>query len=296
MTTTLSSNLRNIITVSPKHGDFTSVDAAIAAVAFKATKLNPFLVVIGPGVYTVSSTLKMVPYVNVKGSGVGITIIEGSIGASAYSATAAILAMSDNSQVSSLTIRNLGTSQACSIGAYFSQSSPSSELNDVYVSALGSADNVCALYCDSALCKITNSTVSANAPANNSTKTFAIVAQGTAAPFVENVKISGQGGAYAHGVFHSGQNNLEINNSSISSEGAAKTSYCIYVDSDHVRVRNSNVLSPNSSPAPQNSRYAVYANNAGASANFFSCVVDGPVGGPGNSNFYASFDSAGNIP
>lgn len=293
MTTPLSSNLKNIITVSPANGDFATVEAAITAVATKASKLNPFLIVIGPGIYRVSSSLKMVPYVNLKGSGVGITIIEGNIGFSAYSNAAAILAMSDNSQVSSLTIRNLGSSQPYSIGVYFGQTSPSSELNDVYVAATSVMDNVCAVYCDSTLGKITNSTVIANAPANNLTKTFGIVAEGTTAPFVENAKISAQGGAYAYAVFHSGQNNFNINNSSISSEGAAKKNYCIYVDSGHVRVRNSDILSPNTAPGTPNSHYAVYVNNASYSSNFFSCVVDGPVGGPGNANFYASFDSSG---
>lgn len=298
MTTTLFSNLQNVITVSPKNGDFTTLDAAIASVASKASEKNPFLIVIGPGVYTIGSTLKMVPYVNIKGSGREITILEGAIGDSAYSAAGAILTMSNYCQVSNLTIKNSGNNQPYSIGVYSSQSI-SSQLKDVSVSAKSDKDSVCAVYCDSTSLLISNSGVSASGPLNSptsTTKTFGILAEGTSAPTVENVLLSGNGGAYAHGVYHSGGNNLDINNSFITSESATHKNYCIYVDSGFVVVRNSNIMSPYSSPVPSNSRYAVYVNNASYATKFFSCVVSGPVGGPGDADFYASFNSAGYPP
>lgn len=293
MMTSLLSNLKNVITVSPQNGDFTNLDAAIAAVASKASVNNPFLIVVGPGVYSVSSTLKMVPYVNIKGSGIGITILEGAIGASGFSQTAAILAMSTACQVSSLSIRNLGNSKPCSIGVYCNQNG---SLDDVFVSATSDMDNACGIYTDSVKPAISNSSVSASAPSNSSTKSFGILAEGTSAPNLDNVTINAIGGAYAYGLFHSGQFNLDVNNSYILSEEGSQKSYCVFVDSGEVVIRNSELFAPSSSSVGPNSLYAVWVNNASYAATFFSSLVRGEVGGPGNARFFATFDSGGRVP
>ncbi len=58
------------------YGEFTSVNAAIQSIT-DATSTKPYLVVVGPGIYTeplIDLTLK--PYVTIKGSSISSTIIQ----------------------------------------------------------------------------------------------------------------------------------------------------------------------------------------------------------------------------
>ncbi len=60
--------LKNVISVAKANGKFTDPVAAVNSIS-DASAANPYLVVIGPGVYTITQTLVMKPYVDIVGSG-----------------------------------------------------------------------------------------------------------------------------------------------------------------------------------------------------------------------------------
>jgi pectin methylesterase-like acyl-CoA thioesterase len=69
---------KNIITVAKSGGDFTDPVAAVDSIS-DASATNPYLVVIAPGVYTVTQTLQMKQYVDIAGSGEEVTKLTGAI-------------------------------------------------------------------------------------------------------------------------------------------------------------------------------------------------------------------------
>ena len=70
--------LKNVVTVAKANGIFTDPVAAVNSIT-DASATNPYLVVIGPGVYTVTSPVVMKPYVDITGSGENVTKITGAL-------------------------------------------------------------------------------------------------------------------------------------------------------------------------------------------------------------------------
>lgn len=98
--------LNNVVTVSAKDGDFSDPVAAVNSIA-DATSAKPYLVLIGPGVYTLTQTLVMKPYVTIAGSGRDATTLTGAL-SSNDPRTAAIVWTADESTLQNLTIENIG--------------------------------------------------------------------------------------------------------------------------------------------------------------------------------------------
>lgn len=101
-------NMKNVVTVAKSGGQFTDVQSALDSIGTKATETNPYLVFVGPGEYAVLSTITMKPFVNIQGSGEGITILKGSI-SSSLDTTSAIISGSDNATLGYMSIVNEGT-------------------------------------------------------------------------------------------------------------------------------------------------------------------------------------------
>lgn len=99
-----SKKLHNVVTVSAKGGDFTNPAAAVNSIT-DASADNTYLVVIGPGIFTLTETLVMKDYVSISGAGQGITKLTGSISLAIHGA---IILGSNNSILSDLTVENLG--------------------------------------------------------------------------------------------------------------------------------------------------------------------------------------------
>jgi hypothetical protein len=123
ITPALSGNrpLRNVITVAKGNGKFTDPVAALNPIT-DASATNPYLVVIGPGVYTVYDMLFMKPYVDIVGSGENMTKITGAISGQTLG-TSTIVRGSNNSALSSLTVENTGGS-GTAIALYNGNASP----------------------------------------------------------------------------------------------------------------------------------------------------------------------------
>lgn len=99
--------LMNVITVSAEGGDFADPAAALASIS-GASAADPFLVLIGPGVYTVTKTLVMQPWVTIAGSGREITILTGAVSTVSPYADSAVVSGADNAVLRDLTVINTG--------------------------------------------------------------------------------------------------------------------------------------------------------------------------------------------
>ncbi len=108
--------LKNVITVSLSNGDFTDPATAVASIV-DASDTNPYLVLIGPGIYTLTTPLTLKPYVVVVGSGVKNTTLTGAISTNVDDATSAMVIGASYSAISDLKILNSGGSHF-SIGIY----------------------------------------------------------------------------------------------------------------------------------------------------------------------------------
>jgi hypothetical protein len=124
--------LKNVITVAKANGKFTDPVAAVNSIT-DASATNPYLVVIGPGVYTISQTLVMKPYVDIAGCGENVTKITGEI-SGATASSSAIISGSNYSTLSSLTVENTGGGSS-SIALYNHAASP--RMSNVTVTGSG---------------------------------------------------------------------------------------------------------------------------------------------------------------
>ena len=102
--------LKNIVTVAKANGNFTDPVAAVNSIN-DASMANPYLVVIGPGVYNLTTTLKMKPFVSIAGSGQRITMLQGSISSDDIVSTPAIISLANRTTLSDLTVANGGQGQ-----------------------------------------------------------------------------------------------------------------------------------------------------------------------------------------
>ena len=138
-------NLENIVTVSLEGGDFADPLAAVDSIT-NATAKNPYLVVIGPGVYTLSQTLYMKPWVSIIGFGQENTRLTGSIGdgqcdyseiGGASTDPGALIVGADNASLRDLAIENTGSLALQSVGFYNDNSSPTVQDVTITVSGTG---------------------------------------------------------------------------------------------------------------------------------------------------------------
>lgn len=129
--------LKNIVTVGKSNGMFTDPVAAVNSIT-DASASNPYLVVIGPGVYMITQTLVMKPYVDIAGSGENVTTIKGAISAGSASSSV-IVRGSDKSALSSLTVENTGGG-AYSVALY--NNTPSPRVSNVTAEASGGTINI----------------------------------------------------------------------------------------------------------------------------------------------------------
>lgn len=98
--------LQNVISVAKSNGDFNNPATALDSID-DADENNPYLIVIAPGIYEISSSLVMKPYVDVAGSGKNVTQIRGAIQGASFSAGALVVG-ANNASISDLTLKNTG--------------------------------------------------------------------------------------------------------------------------------------------------------------------------------------------
>ncbi len=102
--------ISNVIKVAKIGGDFTDPVEAVGSIS-DASENNPYLVMIGPGVYTLTSNLILKPHISIAGAGEELTKLVGSFQDTiSYGPTPGfnVVSGADYSLISDLTIENQG--------------------------------------------------------------------------------------------------------------------------------------------------------------------------------------------
>ncbi|MHB8790930.1 MAG: pectinesterase [Desulfobulbaceae bacterium] len=128
--------LLTVVTVAAGDADFTDPAAAVNSIT-DASAAKPYLVQIDAGVYTLTQTLIMKPFVHIAGAGKDATTLTGAISTVSYDASSALVSGADNATLCDLTIENTGGG-AIAIAIY-NNSSPT--IQDVIVTASGGRHN-----------------------------------------------------------------------------------------------------------------------------------------------------------
>lgn len=230
--------LKNVVTVSAKGGDFTDPVAAVNSIA-DATETNPYLLLIGPGIYTLTQTLVMKPYVNIAGSGQEATKLTGSISSSTVAASA-MVAGANNAALSDLTVENKGGS-AASIGLYNDNSSP--VIHNVTFHVTGGVGNVGVMNINSS--KPTMRDVGVEATGGN--ECYGVSNNSGSVPFMTGVIVTATAGTENYGLRSAGTSGASILHSILMAVGGI--SYAIKVDDagGNVRVLHSTIMGNTSS-------------------------------------------------
>lgn len=66
--------IANVVVVAKSGGDYTTISAALAAIT-TASASNPYVIRVAPGVYLEPGGIDLKPYVDIEGSGEGVTIL-----------------------------------------------------------------------------------------------------------------------------------------------------------------------------------------------------------------------------
>jgi hypothetical protein len=131
--------LQNVVTVAKGNGKFTNPVAAVNSIT-DASATNPYLILIAPGTYTLTTTLVMKPYVDITGSGEDITKLTGAISSANANETSAIIKGANHTTLSNLTISNTGGNNY-SFAIYTTGLGISAQLQQVLATATGGSVN-----------------------------------------------------------------------------------------------------------------------------------------------------------
>lgn len=132
--------LQNVVTVAKAGGKFTDPAAAMSSIT-DASATNPYLILIGPGQYTLTSPLVMKPFVDVSGSGETVTWLIGAISSASINETSAIVKGANNTTLSNLSVSNTGGT-GYSFGIYTTGLNVTARLQQLSVYAKGGIVNV----------------------------------------------------------------------------------------------------------------------------------------------------------
>ena len=188
----VAQKMKNVVTVAKSGGQFTDVKAAIDSIT-DASADNPYLVCIGPGVYTVSSQIHLKAYVTVMGSGREATLLRGAISTESLD-TSSIILGADNATLANLGVENTGGS-TYSVGIYNNLDSP--VLDDIAVTVSGGTANR-ALYNYSSSPTMCN----VSATASGGTSSSSGISNYYSSPTMTNVTASASGGTDNHGIYN----------------------------------------------------------------------------------------------
>jgi hypothetical protein len=158
---------KNVIVVAKAGGDFTTITAALASILTTGSgapsATNPFLIMIGPGVY--NETVSLRNFVDLQGAGPGVTTIESTASATTPVKEAATVFASStglvNTRISNLSIVNrASTNVGIGVGLFGTSTSEITLDNVTVVSLNGGARNL-GLYIRASSPQIRNTTIRA---------------------------------------------------------------------------------------------------------------------------------------
>ena len=185
--------LQNIVTVAKANGMFTDPVAAVNSIT-DASETNPYLVVIGPGVYIVTAPVVMKPWVDITGSGENVTKITGSLGTEDM-LTSSIIRGVNNSVLSFLTVENKGGGSTYTIALF--NFTVSSAMNHVTATANGSGMSIGVLTKD---CTSSSVMTNVTATATGGWKNVGVQYESSISAEMTDVTATATGGSYSIGV------------------------------------------------------------------------------------------------
>lgn len=159
----VNKKLQNVVIVSKSGGDFSDPVIANDSIT-DASASNPYLIYIGPGVYVLTETLVMKEHVSIAGAGQNVTKISGNISTESDDASSAVISGVDNTNLSDLTVENMGT-RKYSIAIYNNNSSP--YIYNISANATGGENNIGIYNFDQSTPVIKNVNANAEKGSNN---------------------------------------------------------------------------------------------------------------------------------
>jgi len=200
---------------------------------------NPCLLKIMPGVYTVSSSVVMQPYIDIEGSGENTTFIQGSID----STSSGIVNGANNAEIRFLTITNAGGGSS-TVGFYNDNTSPN--ITNVTVTASGgSVGNAGVSNNNSSSPVMLNVNVTA-AGGGTTPNNLAVVNVTFSSPSMRHVIAIATGGSSARGIYND-SSTPTLTNSTVKASGGASSNYGIYNanGAGTIRINRSTVKATN---------------------------------------------------
>lgn len=195
-----SKRLANVIAVSVNGGDFSNPVDAIASISTTGVRApsetNPYLIVIGPGVYTLTEPLVMKTYVSISGAGQDVTTLQGTISGGSTD-TSAVVIGTNNVTLSDLTIKNIGGGPT-SIALYNNSSSP--VMKNVTLIASGGTSENYALLNKASSPELTNVTATASVIPGTSGYCIAIANSSNSSPLMTNITATSSGATTNWGI------------------------------------------------------------------------------------------------
>jgi len=183
-----STDYHNVVVVAKSGGDFTSIQTALDSIA-DASASNPYLVWVGPGIYTERVTMK--PFVAIEGAGEDVTKITYT-GSSGFIST--VMGAND-AELCYMTVENTGGDDFA-IAIYNISDSP--RLAHVSVTASGGIYNYGIYNVNSSSPQMTTMTTAAS----GGTSTFGVY-NSSSSPVMTDVTVTASGGAnYNRGVYN----------------------------------------------------------------------------------------------
>lgn len=183
---------------------------------------NPYLLKLEPGQYDLGNqSLKLLPYLDLEGSGEGPTLISSTISSPATPPLNATLVAASNSEVRFLNVSNAG-SDFFQVAVYV----PTNTTNVRFVHLTASANlagaKAAALY-NSGTSQLENSTLSA---ANSTTDNYALFNSPGTTVTLQSSKLTAKGGTFTYGLYNLGTATLQNNTLTVS--GASQANNGIY--------------------------------------------------------------------
>jgi hypothetical protein len=195
---------------------FPLLSTALASIS-DASSLKPYVIRIAPGVYTETSPVALKSFVDVEGSGQGITTITCACGGAGMTVSAGNI----TAEIRHLTINNTGPDTIILAVYTAGVTDGSFSMNNVTVTATGGTDENYGVFNQSSSSPVMNNVT---VTATGGTRSYGVYNQSSSSPVMNNVTVTATGGTTASiGVYNSNTSSLSIRNSAITG-----TTYSIY--------------------------------------------------------------------
>lgn len=197
---TLPGAAQNVLTVSARGAQFTSVADALDSITDAASD-NRYLVLVYPGTYTETRNLTVPAFVHLMGSGARTSIVEGRFSSNVPNNVAAVLSLSSSATVSRLGVVNRGTGNGIAIGLQVLVGDRTARIEDAAVSALGTGvGNLAIDIRDGDATVLRTEATAAGASVTNAAVSIVDGSGPFAAPLLEDCKLTGTGPNSGQGI------------------------------------------------------------------------------------------------